>query len=246
LINFIAIEPVVGKNRGLSELEKSSIDGKQGKVFSADAAKVTALPNGVEELNVPLRVEKFVNGAHVRIILNQRSDRPDELKLTVQAEPDSATMESCILTATMGNKARARLLWLKEGPVSSLKIFGDYRDPQFTRHEFFPLDRLSRNGTGDVVVAITTNEEDPANANGGISQGWQYRGKKVTQYWRKSVFDVHESLRCAVNARFMYWMSQTAIPGGLAYENFELIENFRDGQSFIFGVTKQSATDVVE
>ena len=29
-------------------------------------------------------------------------------------------------------------------------------------------------------------------------------------------------------------------PGGLAYENFELIENFRDSQSFVFGVTRRS------
>src|SRR6187402_136938 len=38
LINFIAVEPVVGKTRGLSELEKSRIDGKPGKLFWTDAA----------------------------------------------------------------------------------------------------------------------------------------------------------------------------------------------------------------
>src|SRR5262245_21491172 len=36
LINFIAVEPVTGKNRGLSELEKSALDGKPGLIFSAD------------------------------------------------------------------------------------------------------------------------------------------------------------------------------------------------------------------
>src|SRR5688572_14302965 len=41
LINFIAIEPVVGKARGLSELEKSSVDGRQGKVFWTGNAPIT-------------------------------------------------------------------------------------------------------------------------------------------------------------------------------------------------------------
>jgi hypothetical protein len=257
LINFIAIEPVVGKTRGLSELEKSSVDGKQGKLFRAgvlnsdkstlpDPGSIVDLPCEVEELAVPLSIEKFANGAHVRLLLSQRSDKPDELKLTIQAEPDSAPMASCILTATMGNKARTRLLWLKDGSISSLRIFGDYRDSHFTRHAFFPLDRLPRGPEGDVIVAISTDEDNPADSNAGLSRGWQYRGEKVTQYWRKPAEDLHNSLRCAVNARFKYWMSQTPIPGGLAYENFELIESFRDGQAFIFGVTRRSPVDLLK
>jgi hypothetical protein len=262
LINFIAIEPVVGKTRGLSELEKSSVDGKQGRMFWAaalDSAKsnnnesapvdpgtITTLPDGVEKLAVPLRIEKFANGAHVRLLLSMRSDATDELRLTVHTEADSAPMESCILTATMGNKARTRLLWLKSGPVSSLKIFGDYRESHFTRHSFFPLDRLPRTAGGDVLVAITTDENIPADSNAGLSRGWRYRGEKVTQYWRKPAADLHDSLRCAVNARFKYWMSQTPIPGGLAYENFELNEVFRDGQSFIFGITRRQPGNLLK
>jgi hypothetical protein len=138
------------------------------------------------------------------------------------------------------------LLWLNDGPVSSLKIFGDYSEPNFTRHLFFPLDRLPRTSTGDPVVATTTDESNPADGNTGISRGWQYRGEKVTQYWRKPAADLHNSLRCAINARFTYWMSKNPIPGGLAYENFELIENFRDGQSFVFGVTKRSPADLLK
>jgi hypothetical protein len=246
LINFIAIEPVVGKTRGLSELETSGVDGRQGKAFTAGESSITTLQNGIEELSVPIRVEKFANGAHVRVVLSQRSDAPDELRLTLFAETDSAPMDSCILTATMGNKARTRLLWLTGEPVSSLKIFGDYREPNFTRHAFFPLDRLPRNSGGDAVVALTTDEKNPEEGNSRISRGWQYRGEKVTQYWRKHAAELHDSLRCAVNARFMYWMSKNPIPGGLAYENFELIEDFRDGQSFVFGVTKRSPADLLQ
>jgi len=256
LINFIAIEPVVGKVRALSELEKSSVDEKQGKVFwaappgsqssSPDPGALSPLPNGEEELTVPLRIEKFSNGAHVRLVAHQRSDAPDELTLAIYSESDSAPIKACILTATMGNKARARLLWLNDGPVSSLKIFGDYREFHFAPHVFFALDRLPRNLHGDVIVAITTDEVNPADSNGSLSRGWQYRGEKVTQYWRKHAADLHQSLQCAVNARFAYWMSQTPIPGGLAYENFELIEDFRDGRSFTFGITRRSPADLLK
>lgn len=256
LINFIAIEPTVGKTRGLSELEKSAVDGRPGKIFTAGLSAdepaslhpgtIHSLPDGVEELVVPLQIEKFTNGAHVRLTLSQRSDAPEELKLTVHAEPDSAPMDTCILTATMGNKARARLLWLKDGAVSSLKIFGDYREPHFTRSVFFPLDRLSRNALGDAIASITNDESDPANVQSGIGRGWQYLGRKVTQYWRKPAAELDQSLRCAVNARFTYWASQNPVPGGLAYENFELIENFRDGQSFIFGITPQTPSDLTK
>ena len=258
LINFIAVEPVVGKARGLSELEKSRFDRRPGKFFwtgvtpltDSDATTynsgvITSPQSAVEELTVPLFIEKFQNGAHVRLVLSQRSDAPDELRLTVNAEPDSAPIKSCILTATMGNKARARLLWLKDGAVSSLKIFGDYTGPKFTPHAAFPIGRLSRNAAGDALVAITTDEEDPAAARG-LSRGWQYRGHKVTQYWRKPAASVDDSLRCEVNARFKYWMSQNPIPGGLAYENFELVEDFKDGQQCVFGVTKRSPAELLK
>ena len=55
---------------------------------------------------------------------------------------------------------------------------------------------------------------------------------------------MNDSLRFAVNARFMYWMSHNPVPGGLAFENFELVEDFKDGQMFIFGVTKRLPSEL--
>lgn len=258
LINFIAIEPVVGQAHGYSELEPSDFDGKPGKVFwngSAPATngdtgmpglgKIISLPGGVEELSVPVGVEKFDNGAHVRLVLSQRSDAPDELRLTVFAEPDSAPIKACILTATMGNKARIRLLWLKDGVVSSAKIFGDYTRSGFAPSANFPLARLSRNPAGDVLVAVSNDETNPAAALD-PANFWKYRGEKVTQYWRQPAADLNDSLRCAVNARFTYWMSQNPVPGGLAFENFEFAEDFKDGQQFIFGVTRRSPAELIK
>jgi hypothetical protein len=174
LINFIAIEPVVNGTRGFSELERSDIDEKQGRmIWTGESAparsappllvpgSITTVSDGVEELTVPLVVERFANGAHVRLVLSQRSDSPGELRLRVHALPESASLQRCILTATMGNKTRTRLLWLKDGPVSSLDLYRGYRGSDFTQHTFFPLARLRRiASSGDVLVAATTDESD--------------------------------------------------------------------------------------
>ena len=72
-----------------------------------------------------MRVEPFDNGARVRLVVSQRSDAPDEIQLAVHAEPGSAPLDYCILTATMGNLARTRLLWLKDEVVSSLRLYPD-------------------------------------------------------------------------------------------------------------------------
>jgi hypothetical protein len=247
LVNFIAVEPIVKGRKGFSELEKSSFDQKPGKMFWAGtdpkpdtalrAGELKSLPGGVEEFSLPVRVERFDNGAHVRLILSQRSDAPNELRLTVQAEEDSAPIEMCILTATMGNKARARLLLLEDGPVSSLQLYPDYKEDAFAPHRIFGLARLPRNRQGDVVVAILNDEENPAAVQPfGRPHFWDYRGGKVLQYWRKPSAEVTPGLACAVNGRFTYWGSKQPIPGGISFENFEMREPFRSGQTTIFGI----------
>ena len=120
LINFIAVEPIVGGHRGFSELERSQLDRTAGKRIWAEGPGTAPIANlvpgqvrersgGHEDLQVGLRVEKFDSGAHVRLVVLQRSDRPDEIQLSVFQEPDSAHLDYCILTATMGNVARTPL-----------------------------------------------------------------------------------------------------------------------------------------
>lgn len=252
LVNFIAVEPIVKGRKGFSELERSIFDQKPGKVFWAggpgpqetltnhfDAGLLTSLGRGVEELSVVVRVEPFENGAHVRLKLAQRSDAPNELRLTVESEAGSAPMEMCILTATMGNKARARLLFLEDGPVSSFQLYPDYRAEHFAPHRVFPLARLPRAANGDVLIAMENDEENPAAAQPfGRPHFWDYLGAKVTQYWRKPAAEITPNLACAVNARFTYWGSKQPIPGGISFENFELREPFSTSQTFIFGITR--------
>jgi len=256
LINFIAIEPVVGGKRGFSELERSQLDGAPGKRIWAEPpclgltnglvpGELLKRPDGPEELKVDLPVEKFDNGAHVRLILIQRTDQPDEIQLSVFREPDSAPLEYCILTATMGNMARARQLWLGNEVVSSLKVYADYKDKGFAPHREYPLSRLHRTSDGRVLVAVANDEEDPALAYPfPNSRLWHYAGCKVTQYWAKEAGAFREDLQAIVNGRYTYWQSSQPIPGGVAFENFELRERFYDGQKFVFGITRKTPQEL--
>ncbi|MGA2662284.1 MAG: hypothetical protein ABSH34_32790 [Verrucomicrobiota bacterium] len=256
LINFIAVEPIVRGQRGFSELEHSQVDGAPGKRIWAEDANAGTLTNLVpgrlskgpgdqEELEVPLRVEKFQNGAHVRLVVRQRSDRPGEIELSVFQEPDSTPLDHCILTATMGNRTRTRLLWLKDQVVGSLGLYRGYRDAGFAPHREYPLSRLHRTADGEVLVAVTNDEENPATVYPfPNSELWHYGGCKVTQYWAKPAGLFQDDLYAAVNARYTYWQSVRPIPGGVAFENFELRERFYHGQKFIFGIDRRTPAEL--
>ena len=249
LINFIAIEPIVHGHRGFSELEKSQLDGLPGKRIWPEIAHPAGPTNlspghlsrtqGMEQLEIPLAIEKFDNGAHVRLVARQRSDRPDELELAVFQEDDSAPLDYCILTATMGNMSRTRQLWLKDRVVSSLGLYSTYKEADFAPHRQFGLAELHRSKDGDVLVAVTTDEQNPAAVfpfPG--TEHWHYAGMKVTQFWRVPSADVQPDLQVVVNGRYMYWRSHQPVPGGIAFENFELRQKFRPGQRFVFGITR--------
>ena len=53
-----------------------------------------------------------------------------------------------------------------------------------------------------------------------------------------------DDLHVAVNGRYTYWLSRQPIPGGVAFENFELREGFYDGQKFIFGITRKTPKEL--
>jgi len=255
LVNFIAIEPIVRGRRGFSELERSQLDGVAGKRIRAEdpggvstnlvAGTLRERPGGHEELEVGLQVEKFENGAHVRLVVRQRSNRPDEIELSVFQESDSEPLDYCILTATMGNMARTRQLWLKGEVVSSLRLYRDFRGTGFAPHREYPMSHLHRGADGGVLVAVTNDEENPASVYPfPNSKLWHYAGRKVTQYWAKATGAFRDDLHVVVNGRYTYWLSKRPIPGGIAFENFELRERFYDGQKSIFGITHQTPQEL--
>src|SRR5262249_41018786 len=90
---------------------------------------------------------------------------------------------------------------------------------------------------GDILVAARSDETDPAAAtyDPGVAAHWHYEGKPATQSWRTA--DVPK-LVTRVNGRTVYWGNSGPIPGGVAYENFELQAPFVEGQEFWFGITR--------
>jgi hypothetical protein len=257
LINFIAIEPIVAGRRGFSEMERSRLDHEQGKrmwtaadsgtpvdVVKMEPGKITRLASGAEQSELTLRCEKFDNGAHVYLVITQRSDAPDEIELTVYAEADSEKLEYVMLSATMGNKSRARMLWLADRPRTTQELYPDFTGDGFTGTTVFDSRQIHRLANGDALVAITGNEAYPNRVRVRGMDGWYYGGRKVTQYWRKSKGAYSSDLQAAVNARYYYWGSKLPIPGGAAFENFEIREPFHDGQRMRFGVTQKTPVEL--
>ncbi len=261
MINFIAIEPIpVGeRGRGFSELEFSDLDQVKGKRFwssnepvctetshiNQPARGVIKKIGGIEILSVFIFSEKFDNGAKVFIKLSFREDRPYEIELTSYTCNDSRPLENLILSATMGNFARLRILYLDNFKKKSLLLWPEYRDIHFTPHDFSKASDMISDNKGGVYFIAGPDEKRPDKAEyaENTRNNWMYYGKKATQYWYCPEPD--SSLQGLVNGRFTYWASNSPIPGGISYENFELKRSFTDGEKLVFGVVPLSPERLV-
>jgi len=255
-MNFIAVEPVVGSSRGLSELEKSRLDGGvPGKaMWSTDGSEDrkstdehrapgrgrVSMEGGHKTLSVFIHVEPFENGARPVVEIRLRDDRPHEVAFRVFAAPGGAPMRSCILTATMGNYARLRRLYLNDRIEEAERVYHPFRPvfAGFAVHRQWGIQELLVRD-GQAIVAVTPDEADPVRArySADVAGHWHYQGAVATQYWHALA---RPGLVARVNGRQTYWASRAPIPGGVAYENFELEAPFEPGQEFCFGVTPDS------
>lgn len=256
LVNFIAVEPIPqgASERGFSEMEQSSLDpGAQGKrLWSSDddsdaetmsSGTPAGTPargeidtvDGIETLTVWIGVERFDNGADVRVRVRFFADRPHEVEVAGFANAASVPLSHLILTATMGNWARLRELHLADRTVSPAELWPEFSGTAFTTHGRFPLAELTRDGEAAIVRA-TGDEDDPWSVeySADTAEHWRFLGRRAVQTWR--VDDPHPELEALVNARWSYWASASPIPGGPAYENFEIVEPFRQGAAFRFSV----------
>ena len=263
LLNFVAVEPVIvgpgsrSSRMAFSELEPSRLDpGEHGKRLWVDLSSYdkSGIPTGtlqtfpgerndpaIQRLSVQIDVERFsVNGAHVHLIASMDSDHPDELKLSVFADNDSPPIEELALTATMGNFERLRRLWLHRCVVDSREVMGAYTGDAFDDPPNYPLRDMLRTGDGDAIVFATTNEENPSSFPGTPSGHWHYPLPTLTQYWRIEAHEIQPDLRVRVNGRRVYWASHDPVPGGIAYENFDVRQRYVPGQTFIFGITPKT------
>lgn len=252
LLNFIAVEPIPAGDteRGYSELEPSRLDDAPGlRMWSCDdpddatprdprhpSRGLVSTRDGVETLTVDVLVEPFANGADVWVRVVFRADRSHEVSVAAYRREGSAELEACVLTATMGNWARLRTLQLAGGrEVTAGGLWPEYRGIHFAEHAVFGVDELRRDG-GEAVVSALPDEAEPHRAEyaPGTKEHWHYLGDRAVQTWRAAEPDPR--LVAQVNGRHTYWMSEAPIPGGIAFENFELVEPFRQGRAFTFAV----------
>ena len=119
---------------------------------------------------------------------------------------------------------------------------GAFADPE---HNHTPVAEMIKDKNGGVWFIASPDEKDPTKAvyAEDTHTHWKYTGKKATQYWYCS--NPSNELEGVVNGRYTYWASKSPIPGGIAYENFELTEPFQSGQSYIFGITPLSSEELI-
>jgi len=213
----------------------------------------------VEELSLYVLMEKFADGANPYLKLTIRSDKPGELGLQLFNHKNSVTMQRCDLTATMGNYERLRLLYLKNQVVDSRQLFGGYDDIDFAEKEPYPVSEMLKDRSGDPIVIAESNESLSELASWPQTEPylkkwhWRYRPfYKLTQYWRVDAGNYDSSLAVRVNGRAKYWSGESAdkstysnVPGGPAFENLELRENYYSGQKFYFGLSLNPAKELI-
>lgn len=250
MLTYIAVEPVIGGRRGQSELEPGP-DGQPGLPMTTGDTPEAALAgdpkapargrvevvNGIEALTVWLATGPFKNGARPLVQIILRADRPHEVGFRVRSAPGGTAMDSCVLTATMGNYARLRRLWLRDEVIEAGRLWPKV-DPDplgFAPWRAWGRDRLLT-VNGELVAAADSDDADPASStyDPKVPPHWRYTGRPATQSWRTADMP---GVVVRVNGRTTYWGEQGPIPGGVSYENFELEAPFVAGQEFWFGAT---------
>lgn len=250
VVNFISIEPSARDQAGRdqSELQMSRDQpGRRGLSFWAtnqrDAPRPEApVPGRVDDTGETLRLfiqtEPFENGTHPIIECLFRRSAPHEVEFVTHAAPDSAPMTSCVLSATMGNYGLLRQIHLKDDRVVSARdLWKEDRTGRlgFLPWRVWPADQLRHTSDGRVAVRLSTDVLDPSSVryDRRVAAHWRYTGRKAAHSWRTSA-DAEPAV--AVNGRSTYWMSMAPIPGGTAFENFELRLPFRPGNRLWFSV----------
>ena len=254
LINYIAVQPVVQGAVGLSELERGN-DGRPGKPFwvgssptGGGAGRMGDIRGVVQQtpqgpvLTFFIFVEKFANGASPVVEVSLYKNQPDRVRFRTFSGPSGSTMQRCDLSATMGNQSRCRSLWLGTHTVYAPDLYPRYQGAGFVEHDPYGLDILHKTASGDVVAAISPDEFEPQEVWPFPDQAWHHDGKWMAQFWLKPHGTYDTSLQCRVNGRHTYWGGTTPIPGGTAFENFELRETFQPGQEIWFGYRTDSPT----
>ncbi len=252
LINYIAVQPLVRGATGLSELERGA-DGMRGKTFwvgssltdggigtNGDIKGVVQQTAQGAVLTFCLFVERFANGAVPILQVSLYESQPDRIQFRTYSGAGGSEMQRCDLSATMGNQSRCRTLWLDPYAVYAPDLYAGYGGNGFVELAPYRLSLLHKTVAGEIVVAISPDEFEPREIWPLDSDAWHHDGSWMAQFWLKPKGSYDNSLQCRVNGRGKYWGGSIPLPGGLAYENFEIQETFRSGQETWFGYCKES------
>lgn len=250
-INYLSIEPTAKgqKGRDQSELQQSRVrPGKQGlsfyasnqlDSFPADGPPVTGVHDPKKgTLTLFIHTETFRNGTKpVLEIVFDRKDR-QAIEIITHAAPDSTVMSHCTVSATMGNYGLLRRLHLKDSVQNAVKLWDGVETTGmgFLKWKTWGADHFKHLPNGNPYVLLTSNFKNASEAkyDRSVRKNWRYSATMATHYW---CTEADANPVVAVNARRTYWMSQSPIPGGAAFENFELRMPFKPGRRLWFGIT---------
>ncbi|HWZ35166.1 MAG TPA: hypothetical protein VNW51_03360 [Mucilaginibacter sp.] len=213
-----------------------------------------------EQLTLFVFMEQYINKAAPFFKISIRSDRPEEICFEINNKASSARIDRCALTATMGNYSRLRLLHLKNEVIDSRKLYSGFEGIDFIEKEAYPVTQMLKLKDGSPIALATQNESMaqlsawPTDSAYTTKRGWRYRPDfKLTQYWRKEGSTYDPSLQVRVNGRAKYWAvasrdpkKYVPVPGGAAFENFELHEKYYPGQKFIYGLSRKSVDEILK
>jgi hypothetical protein len=254
-VNFLSIEPSAKgqKGRDQSELQQSRVrPGEQGLSFYAsnrldsfpsDGRPVTGVCDPQQgTLSLFIHTEPFRNGTRSVVeIVFDRKDR-QSFEVITHAAAGSAPMSFCTISATMGNYGLLRRLHLKDSIQEAGKLWdgAETQGMGFFKWKTWGADHFKRLPNGNPCVSLTSNFTDASEAkyDSSVRKNWRYFATMATHYW---CTEADANPVVAVNARRTYWMTESPIPGGAAFENFELRMPFKEGRRMWFGITPTEA-----
>ncbi len=197
-------------------------------------------------MTVVFRLSEFQkNDTSVYVIVKINKSRPREIEISSQNMfPQTRPLKYLHVSATAGSLARLRNLWLKNEIVNSKELFEGMKPGPMCFYElkFFGLQRLPLDSQRGITVYADNDETGEWVGEFGSQTAPFYGRPKFYQYWRKYPGTYREDLKVTVNGRDYYFGGYlnpcgNEIHGGTVYENFDMAEEYYEGQSFWFGYT---------
>ncbi|VVB79830.1 Uncharacterised protein [uncultured archaeon] len=229
--NYIGFD-ILGKN-GLDQSEAEKI------VFMPESTSVEG-----SILTVVFRTSEFnKNKIPLKVTITIDKSKPREIGISAQDMYKENNLVSYIhMSATGGNLGRIRDLYLKDEIINSKNLYAGEQPGSgcFYPLKTFALNKLRTDSSG--VIAYAGNDEAGNWFGEWGSDVAPYYGKpKFYQYWRKYSGTYNPDLMVTVNGRDHYFSgflnpcNGKAVTGGVAYENFDMVEKYYAGQKFWFG-----------